>query len=182
MTLMRHAVVLVTALLGARGVAVAQRKPAVLLETALIGKDNRVHLRWAGRKETTEPAGEEQVGVADLQIAPDKRAVSWTVERSWDDFGTNYPLPLELTIVGVATGGTTSLRARQSGRGSSRRVVRVSPCSPKLPTEVWRPVASCMTRRPESDWLFGIHMALSRSQDGQPHAVRAGSPNDKNLR
>ena len=91
---MRYAGVLFAGLVGVRGMVSAQMKPAVLIETAVLGKDDRVHLRWTGRKETTEPPGEEQVGVSDLQVSLDKKAVGWTVERSGDTFGTSYPMAL----------------------------------------------------------------------------------------
>ncbi len=99
MALMKYAGVLFAVLLGGRVIVSAQTKPAVLIETAVIGKDDRVHLKWAGQKEVVEPSGEEQIGVSDLQISPGKQAVGWTVERSGDNFGTSYSMALELIVV-----------------------------------------------------------------------------------
>ena len=99
MTHMRISALFLMVLVHTSVISAAQRKSPVLLETAVIGKDNRVHLRWTGRRETIEPPGEEQVGVADLQIASGRQAVGWTVGRSGDDFGTSYPMSLELIII-----------------------------------------------------------------------------------
>ena len=99
MTHMRISALFLMVLVHTSVISAGQSKSAVLLETAVIGKDNRVHLRWTGRKETIEPPGEEQVGISDLQIASYKQAVGWTVERSGDDFGTNYPMSLELIVI-----------------------------------------------------------------------------------
>lgn len=67
------------------------------VESARIGVDQRVYVRWTGHADRVQPAGEAQVGVDGLKISEDRSAVAWLVERS-DISDASYPEPFELMV------------------------------------------------------------------------------------
>ena len=67
------------------------------VESARIGPDHRVYLRWTGRSEQVQAPGEEQADTDDLRVAPDRSVVAWLVERS-DISDASYPEAFELLV------------------------------------------------------------------------------------
>jgi hypothetical protein len=67
------------------------------VESARIGPDHRVYLRWTGRQERVQAPGEEQTDTEDLRIAPDRSVVAWLVGRT-DLSDANYPEAFELLV------------------------------------------------------------------------------------
>jgi hypothetical protein len=67
------------------------------VESARIGQDHRVYLRWTGQPERAQPPGEEQTDTENLKIAPDRSAVAWLVGRT-DLSDANYPEAFELRV------------------------------------------------------------------------------------
>jgi len=67
------------------------------VESARIGTDHRVHLRWTGRPEQVQAPGEEQADIEDLRIAPDHSAAAWLVGRT-DLSDASYPEAFELLV------------------------------------------------------------------------------------
>ncbi|UWZ83859.1 hypothetical protein [Occallatibacter riparius] len=67
------------------------------VESARIGPDNRVYLRWTGRPELVQSPGEEQTDTEDLRIASDHSVAAWLVGRT-DLSDANYPEPFELLV------------------------------------------------------------------------------------
>gem|GEM_PF-4419201 len=67
------------------------------VESARIGPDHRVYLRWMGRPERVQAPGEEQTDTEDLRIAPDRSVAAWLVGRM-DISDANYPETFELMV------------------------------------------------------------------------------------
>ena len=67
------------------------------VESARIGPDHRVYLRWTGRPESVQAPGEEQTDTEDLRIAPDHSVAAWLVERT-DLSDASYPEAFELLV------------------------------------------------------------------------------------
>ena len=67
------------------------------VESARIGPDHRVHLRWTGRREQVQAPGEEQTDTEDLRIAPDRSVAAWLVGRT-DLSDASYPEAFELMV------------------------------------------------------------------------------------
>lgn len=94
---MRNGLLLVACVgLLTRG-GVCQHAGLVRVESARIGPDHRVYLRWTEQPERLQPLGEEQADTEDLRIAPDKSAAAWLVGRT-DLSDANYPEPFELMV------------------------------------------------------------------------------------
>lgn len=66
----------------------------LLVESARIGPDHRVYLRWTGRPEGVQALGEEQTDTEDLRIAPDRSLAAWLVGRT-DLSDASYPETFE---------------------------------------------------------------------------------------
>jgi len=77
--------------------ALGQTKPGLRAESARIGQDHRVYVRWTGQPERAQPLGEEQTDVEDVRISPDRSAVAWLVGRT-DLSDASYPEPFELMV------------------------------------------------------------------------------------
>lgn len=67
------------------------------VESARIGPDHRVYLRWMGQPERVQVPGEEQTDTQDLRIAPDRSAAAWLVGRT-DLSDASYPEAFELLV------------------------------------------------------------------------------------
>lgn len=67
------------------------------VESARIGPDHRVYLRWSGRPERVQTLGENQADTQDLRIAPDRSAAAWLVGRT-DLSDATYPETFELMV------------------------------------------------------------------------------------
>ena len=67
------------------------------VESARIGPDHRVYLRWTGRPEQVQAPGEEQTDTEDLRIAPDRSVAAWLVGRT-DLSDASYPETFELRV------------------------------------------------------------------------------------
>ena len=88
----------------------AQAGQVLRVESATIGKDGRVHLRWTGQSEQLVPRDKdgyceasddetphcEDAGANQLQISTDRLSVGWVAE--YDGCCQSYPLPLVLVI------------------------------------------------------------------------------------
>ena len=70
------------------------------LESARIGADGRVYLRWSGQAEQMQRPGEAQTGISDLRVAPNRQVAAWVVERT-DISDANYPESVELMVASV---------------------------------------------------------------------------------
>jgi hypothetical protein len=88
-------VVAVAASLAVRSAAGQQRLQRV--ESARIGPDHRVYLRWTGQPESVQVSGEEQAGTEELKVAPDRSAAGWLVTRT-DLSDASYPEAFELLM------------------------------------------------------------------------------------
>jgi hypothetical protein len=67
------------------------------VESARIGSDHRVYLRWTGRPESVQVPGEEQADTEDLRIGPDRSVAAWLVKRT-DLSDASYPEAFELLV------------------------------------------------------------------------------------
>lgn len=67
------------------------------VESARIGPDHRVYLRWTGRPEQVQAPGEGQTETEDLRIAPDRSVAAWLVGRT-DLSDASYPETFELLV------------------------------------------------------------------------------------
>jgi hypothetical protein len=67
------------------------------VESARIGPDHRVWLRWTGRPEQVQAPGEQQTDTEDLRIAPDGSVAAWLVGRT-DLSDASYPEAFELLV------------------------------------------------------------------------------------
>jgi hypothetical protein len=67
------------------------------VESARIGPDHRVYLRWTGLPERVQAPGEEQTDTEDLRIAPDRSVAAWLVGRT-DLSDASYPEAFELLV------------------------------------------------------------------------------------
>jgi hypothetical protein len=67
------------------------------VESARIGPDHRVYLRWTEQPEQVQAPGEEQTDTEDLRIAPDRSVAAWLVRRT-DLSDATYPEAFELMV------------------------------------------------------------------------------------
>ena len=74
-----------------------QSHRSLRVESARIGPDHRVYLRWTGQAERAQPPGEEQADTEDLKIAPDRSAAAWLIGRM-DLSDASYPEAFELQV------------------------------------------------------------------------------------
>lgn len=94
---MRKAVLLVALAGLSAGQSAGQNSGVLRAESARIGPDHRVYVRWTGRPERVQALGEEQADTEDLKVAPDRAAVGWLVGRT-DLSDASYPEPFELMV------------------------------------------------------------------------------------
>jgi hypothetical protein len=67
------------------------------VESARLGADQRVYLRWTGQPERVQAPGEKQTDTEDLRIAPDRSVAAWLVGRT-DLSDASYPEAFELLV------------------------------------------------------------------------------------
>jgi hypothetical protein len=96
MATMRKAI-LVAAVVGLSARCILGQDHRLRVESARIGPDHRVYLRWTGLPEQVQAPGEEQADTEDLKIAPDRSAAAWLVGRM-DLSDASYPEAFELLV------------------------------------------------------------------------------------
>jgi len=74
-----------------------QQHRALRVESARIGPDHRVYIRWTRQREHVQPPGDEQANVENLKIAPDRSSAGWLVGRM-DLSDGSYPEDFELLV------------------------------------------------------------------------------------
>lgn len=84
----------------------AQQQQSLLVESARVDKNGRVHLRWTGQAEQMVPRDRgaycvddpqcEDVSADQLKISPDRHSVGWAA--GYESYGQNYPLDWTLVI------------------------------------------------------------------------------------
>ncbi len=152
---------------------------------AFVGKDGTVHVVERGGAKRIFPPEPRQVGVQQIHISPDRRAVGWTVLN----YGccTSYEVPVSLDLyrngkkVEISLGGLMVWKWRFVGRGE-RVAVLYGPAHGNADganlynTRNGKVIASCTSPCKAPPWASLWQAELAKGPDTDPEGSMPPTP------